>query len=148
MALFDAAKSGSAGISRHSCWTGCALRCRRGSQERPKSLFFAASWDFNGLRGRLRGPIVCGFAFPEGLVPEGLRSLKWFTGTRSSDRIEVSTDMDQSIRIRLKAFDHRVLDFSTREIVNTAKRTGHCPWSDSAADPDRKVHREPLAARR
>ncbi len=32
--------------------------------------------------------------------------------------------MDQSIRIRLKAFDHRVLDFSTREIVNTAKRTG------------------------
>ncbi|MDZ4111023.1 MAG: 30S ribosomal protein S10, partial [Brevundimonas sp.] len=27
--------------------------------------------------------------------------------------------MDQSIRIRLKAFDHRVLDFSTREIVNT-----------------------------
>jgi small subunit ribosomal protein S10 len=30
----------------------------------------------------------------------------------------------QNIRIRLKAFDHRVLDFSTREIVNTAKRTG------------------------
>ncbi len=30
----------------------------------------------------------------------------------------------QNIRIRLKAFDHRVLDLSTREIVNTAKRTG------------------------
>ena len=30
----------------------------------------------------------------------------------------------QNIRIRLKAFDHRVLDGSTREIVNTAKRTG------------------------
>ena len=30
----------------------------------------------------------------------------------------------QRIRIRLKAFDHRVLDASTREIVNTAKRTG------------------------
>lgn len=30
----------------------------------------------------------------------------------------------QSIRIRLKAFDHRVLDVSTSEIVNTAKRTG------------------------
>ena len=29
----------------------------------------------------------------------------------------------QNIRIRLKAFDHRVLDQSTREIVNTAKRT-------------------------
>jgi len=30
----------------------------------------------------------------------------------------------QNIRIRLKAFDHRVLDQSTREIVSTAKRTG------------------------
>ncbi|MGE0117715.1 MAG: 30S ribosomal protein S10 [Dongiaceae bacterium] len=30
----------------------------------------------------------------------------------------------QHIRIRLKAFDHRVLDQSTSEIVNTAKRTG------------------------
>jgi len=30
----------------------------------------------------------------------------------------------QNIRIRLKAFDHRVLDQSMREIVNTAKRTG------------------------
>ncbi len=32
--------------------------------------------------------------------------------------------MQQNIRIRLKAFDHRVLDASTIEIVNTAKRTG------------------------
>ena len=31
---------------------------------------------------------------------------------------------NQNIRIRLKAFDHRVLDTSTREIVDTAKRTG------------------------
>ncbi len=31
---------------------------------------------------------------------------------------------NQNIRIRLKAFDHRVLDQSTREIVNTARRTG------------------------
>ena len=31
---------------------------------------------------------------------------------------------NQNIRIRLKAFDHRLLDQSTREIVNTAKRTG------------------------
>ena len=30
----------------------------------------------------------------------------------------------QNIRIRLKAFDHRVLDSSTLEIVDTAKRTG------------------------
>jgi len=31
---------------------------------------------------------------------------------------------NQNIRIRLKAFDHRVLDTSTSEIVDTAKRTG------------------------
>ena len=31
---------------------------------------------------------------------------------------------NQSIRIRLKAFDYRVLDTSTKEIVSTAKRTG------------------------
>ncbi len=30
----------------------------------------------------------------------------------------------QNIRIRLKAFDHRVLDQSAKEIVSTAKRTG------------------------
>lgn len=31
---------------------------------------------------------------------------------------------DQKIRIVLKAFDHRLIDVSTQEIVNTAKRTG------------------------
>lgn len=31
---------------------------------------------------------------------------------------------NQKIRIWLKAFDHRVLDLSTAEIVSTAKRTG------------------------
>jgi small subunit ribosomal protein S10 len=30
----------------------------------------------------------------------------------------------QNIRIRLKAFDHRILDTSAKEIVSTAKRTG------------------------
>ena len=31
---------------------------------------------------------------------------------------------NQNIRIRLKAFDHRVLDQSALEIVSTARRTG------------------------
>jgi len=31
---------------------------------------------------------------------------------------------NQRIRIRLKAFDHRLIDQATREIVDTAKRTG------------------------
>ena len=32
--------------------------------------------------------------------------------------------MDQKIRIRLKAYDHRVLDQSAHEIVETCERTG------------------------
>jgi small subunit ribosomal protein S10 len=31
---------------------------------------------------------------------------------------------NQRIRIRLKAFDHRLIDVSAEEIVDTAKRTG------------------------
>ena len=31
---------------------------------------------------------------------------------------------NRSIRIRLKAFDHKLIDLSTLEIVETAKRTG------------------------
>jgi ribosomal protein S10 len=31
---------------------------------------------------------------------------------------------NQRIRIRLKAFDHRLIDQSAREIVETARRTG------------------------
>ncbi|MCL5260939.1 MAG: 30S ribosomal protein S10 [Gammaproteobacteria bacterium] len=36
----------------------------------------------------------------------------------------VSAKKNQRIRIRLKAFDHRLIDEATREIVETAKRTG------------------------
>src|SRR5271165_621036 len=42
------------------------------------------------------------------------RSANWNTDTMDN----------QNIRIRLKAYDHRVLDNSLKEIVNTAKRTG------------------------
>src|SRR3954449_2266981 len=38
----------------------------------------------------------------------------------SSDR---EIDMAQSIRIRLKAFDHEIIDQSTRKIVETVNRT-------------------------
>ena len=31
---------------------------------------------------------------------------------------------EQNIRIRLKAYDHRTLDTSAKEILDTAKRTG------------------------
>ena len=40
-------------------------------------------------------------------------------------KLGVSGQMqNQQIRIRLKAFDHRLIDQSTQEIVDTAKRTG------------------------
>jgi len=32
--------------------------------------------------------------------------------------------VNEKIRIRLKAYDHRILDVSTTEIVDTARRTG------------------------
>lgn len=32
--------------------------------------------------------------------------------------------MNQKIRIKLRAYDHRILDQSVKEIVDTAKRTG------------------------
>lgn len=43
---------------------------------------------------------------------------------RQKDFVMIKKEEAQSIRIRLKAFDHRVLDQSTSEIVGTAKRTG------------------------
>ena len=36
----------------------------------------------------------------------------------------MATAFNEKIRIRLKAYDYRVLDQSTTEIVDTAKRTG------------------------
>ncbi len=37
---------------------------------------------------------------------------------------KAAAEKNQRIRIRLKAFDHRLIDQSAREIVETAKRTG------------------------
>jgi small subunit ribosomal protein S10 len=44
----------------------------------------------------------------------------------SGNRSAIGNDnmLNEKIRIRLKAYDHRVLDQSTTEIVETAKRTG------------------------
>ena len=42
----------------------------------------------------------------------------------SSPRLSSKAMSNQRIRIRLKAFDHRLIDQSAREIVDTARRTG------------------------
>jgi hypothetical protein len=55
----------------------------------------------------------------------------------------------QRIRIRLKAYDHKLLDQSAGEIVETAKRTGaKVAGPDPAADQDQQVLRPALAAHR
>jgi small subunit ribosomal protein S10 len=46
------------------------------------------------------------------------------TTLKSADLVAATDNMAQKIRIKLKAYDHRVLDQSTQEIVDTAKRTG------------------------
>jgi len=42
----------------------------------------------------------------------------------SNKRDTVMAASSQTIRIRLKAFDHRLIDRSAKEILETAKRTG------------------------
>ncbi len=57
----------------------------------------------------------------EGETPddESIGSNREYRGEGRVERVEV-----QKIRIRLKAYDHRILDQSAKEIVNTAERTG------------------------
>ncbi len=55
---------------------------------------------------------------------------------------------NQRIRIRLKAFDHRLIDQATAEIVETAKRTGaQVRGPNPAADTQRALHCSNLPAR-
>ena len=54
--------------------------------------------------------------------------------------------MTQKIRIRLKGYDHRLLDQSVVEIMDTAKRTGaKVSGPDSLADADQPLDGAPLA---
>ena len=55
---------------------------------------------------------------------EGIRQSTTVLSTLTNNVQRHIKMQSQNIRIRLKAFDYRVLDASTQEIVNTAKRTG------------------------
>ena len=46
------------------------------------------------------------------------------TAGRLKAELRTKNMISEKIRIKLKAYDHRVLDQSTTEIVDTAKRTG------------------------
>ncbi len=41
-----------------------------------------------------------------------------------ADKVEPKTDQKQRIRIRLKAYDNKVIDQSAKQILDTAIRTG------------------------
>jgi small subunit ribosomal protein S10 len=43
---------------------------------------------------------------------------------KNENKSSVSEDIKQRIRIKIKAFDHRVIDESTRTIIETAQRSG------------------------
>jgi len=51
---------------------------------------------------------------------------RWLRSQVANRQSEIGNEsmLNEKIRIRLKAYDHRVLDQSTSEIVETAKRTG------------------------
>lgn len=53
-----------------------------------------------------------------------VRKTKTVRKTKKKEKKEEQKAPAQKIRIKLKAYDHRILDQSTEEIVNTAKRTG------------------------
>lgn len=46
------------------------------------------------------------------------------TAKKATEAKAVKKKNTQTIRIRLKTFDHKLIDLSAREIVETAKRTG------------------------
>jgi ribosomal protein S10 len=65
--------------------------------------------------------MVCVSRFVKVVVPLApASSLKLL----SKNKMSKSAVENQRIRIRLKAFDHRLIDRSAKEIVETAKRTG------------------------
>src|ERR1700716_4218279 len=57
--------------------------------------------------------------FVRGWSSEERRAKFKESSTKNGDNM-----LNEKIRIRLKAYDHRVLDQSTSELVETAKRTG------------------------
>ncbi len=59
-----------------------------------------------------------------GRYPRGLARRSFNEGTHRHGGAKAGQKADQKIRIRLKAFDHRLIDRSASEIVETAKRTG------------------------
>src|SRR5438270_1733586 len=59
-------------------------------------------------------------------LPSARAGARWAPASspKSSNNNRTMNAMNEKIRIRLKAYDHRLLDQSVREIVETVRRTG------------------------
>jgi ribosomal protein S10 len=56
--------------------------------------------------------------------------------------------MNQKIRIKLRSYDHNLVDKSTEKIVKDGKKQRRCGnWSDSAAHREKDLYRAPFSAR-
>ncbi len=53
-----------------------------------------------------------------------MTEVKEKTENKNDDESSKVEDVKQRIRIKIKAFDHRVIDESTKTIIDTAKRSG------------------------
>jgi small subunit ribosomal protein S10 len=83
------------------------------------------------------------------MEPSHFEQVPQHSSRLSSTRRKPSNMADaQRIRIRLKAFDHRMLDQSAVDIVETAKRTGARVAGPIHPDPDREVRGQSLPPRR
>lgn len=54
--------------------------------------------------------------------------------------VKKARDSKQRIRIRLKAYDHRILDKSARQIIETAERTGAVVLGPIPLPTEKKVY--------
>src|SRR5207245_10682580 len=57
-------------------------------------------------------------------IREGGRTVGAGVVTEIQEQSMATLTADQKIRIRLKAYDHRLLDRSVKEVVETVRRTG------------------------
>ncbi|OGB73414.1 30S ribosomal protein S10 [candidate division Kazan bacterium RIFCSPHIGHO2_01_FULL_44_14] len=58
----------------------------------------------------------------------------------SSKKADNTKDAKQRIRIRLKAYDHRILDRSARLIIETAERTGAIVLGPIPLPTEKKIY--------
>ena len=105
-----------------------------GVAELPEGTEMVMPGDNVGLVVELITPVAMDkglrFAIREGGRTVGAERRSWNRSGRirrlatTTTRMKRHNELRERIRIRLKAYDHRILDQSTTEIVDTAKRTG------------------------